>query len=175
MVIWTHTRFLSQIALTALKYETPMFQEFRTQNWLLNNGFIWVYEYSLILKINFFPKALLAASVSCHMQRFNFKNSINICQYSIFLTAYTHFQNFTSFFSNLYTQIQELHTQNASQLLQNEALHSKYPKHISKANICKHICRQCWGKLLLKVMHYNIVLLPKKVTKYVTFALLFKY
>ncbi len=27
---------------------------------------------------------------------------------------------------------------------------------------------QCWGKLLLKVMHYNIVLLPKKVTNYVT-------
>ncbi len=31
------------------------------------------------------------------------------------------------------------------------------------------ICyRQCWGKLLLKVMHYNIALLPKKVTNYVT-------
>ncbi len=28
---------------------------------------------------------------------------------------------------------------------------------------------QCWGKLLLKVMPYNIVLLPKKVTNYVTF------
>ncbi len=27
---------------------------------------------------------------------------------------------------------------------------------------------QCWGKLLLKVMHYNIALLPKKVTNYVT-------
>ncbi len=28
---------------------------------------------------------------------------------------------------------------------------------------------QCWGKLLLKVMHYNIVLHPKKkVTNYVT-------
>ncbi len=27
---------------------------------------------------------------------------------------------------------------------------------------------QCLGKLLLKVMRYNIVLLPKKVTKYVT-------
>ncbi len=50
---------------------------------------------------------------------------------------------------------------------------------------------QCWGKLLLKVMHYNIALLSKKVTNYVTqvlfmesnalhyfcvtFALLFKY
>ncbi len=27
---------------------------------------------------------------------------------------------------------------------------------------------QCWGKLLLKVMHYNIALLPKKETNYVT-------
>ncbi len=27
---------------------------------------------------------------------------------------------------------------------------------------------QCWGKLLLKVMHYNIALLPKKVTNFVT-------
>uniref|UniRef100_A0A671SRA8 Mitochondrial translational release factor 1-like n=1 Tax=Sinocyclocheilus anshuiensis TaxID=1608454 RepID=A0A671SRA8_9TELE len=27
---------------------------------------------------------------------------------------------------------------------------------------------QCWGKLLLKVMHYNIALLHKKVTNYVT-------
>ncbi len=27
---------------------------------------------------------------------------------------------------------------------------------------------QCWGKLLLKVMHYNIALLPQKVTNYVT-------
>ncbi len=31
-----------------------------------------------------------------------------------------------------------------------------------------HSCCQCWGKLLLKVMHYNIALLPKKVTNYVT-------
>ncbi len=28
--------------------------------------------------------------------------------------------------------------------------------------------KQCWGKLLLKVMHYNIASLPKKVTNYVT-------
>ncbi len=44
----------------------------------------------------------------------------------------------------------------------------------------------CWGKLLLKVMHYNIALFPKKVItllsyflwkvmRYITFALLFKY
>ncbi len=25
---------------------------------------------------------------------------------------------------------------------------------------------QCWGKLLLKVMHYNIAVLSKKVTNY---------
>ncbi len=31
-----------------------------------------------------------------------------------------------------------------------------------------YIYIQCWGKLLLKVMHYNIALLPKKVTNYVT-------
>ncbi len=45
---------------------------------------------------------------------------------------------------------------------------------------------QCRGKLLLKVMHYNIALLPKNVTnyisyflwkvmRYVTFALLSRY
>ncbi len=27
---------------------------------------------------------------------------------------------------------------------------------------------QCWGKLLLKWMHYNIALLPKKVASYIT-------
>ncbi len=27
---------------------------------------------------------------------------------------------------------------------------------------------QYWGKLLLKGMHYNIALLPKKVTNYIT-------
>ncbi len=31
-----------------------------------------------------------------------------------------------------------------------------------------HTHHQCWGKLLLKVMHYNIVLLSKKITNYVT-------
>ncbi len=30
---------------------------------------------------------------------------------------------------------------------------------------------QCWGKLLLKVMHYNIALLPKKVTNYISYFL----
>ncbi len=37
--------------------------------------------------------------------------------------------------------------QNASHLLQNEALHSKYHKHISRANIYKHLCHNinsCW-------------------------------
>ncbi len=32
----------------------------------------------------------------------------------------------------------------------------------------KPVHNQCWGELLLKVMHYNIALLPKKVTSYVT-------
>ncbi len=32
--------------------------------------------------------------------------------------------------------------------------------------------QQCWGKLLLKVMHYNIAYSLKKVTNYVT-SLLF--
>ncbi len=34
--------------------------------------------------------------------------------------------------------------------------------------ISLHDCVQCRGKLLLKVIHYNIALLPKKVTNYVT-------
>ncbi len=49
-----------------------------------------------------------------------------------------------------------------------------------------HVCySQCWRKLLLKEMRYNIALLPKKsnylryflwkVMHYITFALLFKY
>ncbi len=33
---------------------------------------------------------------------------------------------------------------------------------------CGMVAAQCWGKLLLKVMHYNIALLPKKVINYVT-------
>ncbi len=31
-----------------------------------------------------------------------------------------------------------------------------------------HHNNQCWRKLLLKVMHYNIALLPKKITNNVT-------
>ncbi len=68
----THTDFIIyfiffKIAVTALKYETPMFQEFRTQNWthayLITVLFlIWVYVYALFFKINsFFSKALLDA------------------------------------------------------------------------------------------------------------------
>ncbi len=30
---------------------------------------------------------------------------------------------------------------------------------------------QCWGELLLKVMRYNVALLPKKVTDYVCVVL----
>ncbi len=60
-----------------------------------------------------------------------------------------HINKFTSkfktlplFFSKLYTQIKNCthKMQNASHLLQNEALHSKYHKYISKANICKRLC-----------------------------------
>ncbi len=39
----------------------------------------------------------------------------------------------------------------------------EHPAHFNYAND-----NQCWGKLLLKVMHYNIALLSKKVTNYVT-------
>jgi len=50
-----------------------------------------------------------------------------------FSAAFTHFQNFASFFLKLYTNPRIVHK------MQNEALHSKYHKHISKANICKHL------------------------------------
>ncbi len=59
---------------------------------------------------------------------------------TVFFNCLHTFSKLCLLFSKLYTQIQELHTQNASQLLQNEALHSKYHKHISKASICKHLC-----------------------------------
>ncbi len=62
-----------------------------------------------------------------------FKHFLTLSQ--LFSTAHTHFQNFACFLSELYTQqIQELHTQHAKRLtylLLNEALHSKYHKHIS--------------------------------------------
>ncbi len=35
-------------------------------------------------------------------------------------------------------------------------------------SVIKECWEQCWGKLLLKVMRYNIALLPKKVTNYDT-------
>ncbi len=58
-----------------------------------------------------------------------------------FSTGYVHFQNFASFFQN-FTHKSKSCAQNAKYLtsLVNEALHSKYHKHISKANICKHLC-----------------------------------
>ncbi len=37
-----------------------------------------------------------------------------------------------------------------------------------KNNKGRSINNQCWGKLILKRMHYNIALLPKKVANYVT-------
>ncbi len=39
---------------------------------------------------------------------------------------------------------------------------------LSHTGIFVAISKQCWGKLLLKVMHYNITFLPKKVTNCVT-------
>ncbi len=84
-------------------------------------------------------------------------NIISVNEICFFSIAYTHFQNFASFFPKLYTQIQELiyqpikalksvlhlcnklilHcTHNMQHLLQNEALHSKYHKHISEAKMC---------------------------------------
>ncbi len=41
---------------------------------------------------------------------------------------------------------------------------------VSEENMgdCYVCSEQCWGKLLLNVMHYNIALLPKKVTNYMT-------
>ncbi len=39
---------------------------------------------------------------------------------------------------------------------------------VAMQNESWHCLDQCWGKLLLKVMRYNIALLPKKVTNYVT-------
>ncbi len=62
--------------------------------------------------------------------------------YYSFFQLFTHIFKTLSFFLLLYTQIQELHThtmQKASNILQNEAQHSKYHKHISKANISKHL------------------------------------
>ncbi len=40
------------------------------------------------------------------------------------------------------------------------------PHIASKISVC-YI--QCWRKLFLKVMHYNIVLLPKKVSNYISY------
>ncbi len=42
------------------------------------------------------------------------------------------------------------------------------PPHNPEVSEMKIFYNQCWGKLLLKVMHYNIALLPKKVTNYIT-------
>ncbi len=38
-------------------------------------------------------------------------------------------------------------------------------------SFCNFLCKHCWGKLLLKLMHWNIALLPKKVTNYVSYFL----
>ncbi len=53
-----------------------------------------------------------------------------------------HFQNIASLKKKKKEQSKNCRhkMQNASHLLQNEALHSKYHKHISKTIICKHLC-----------------------------------
>ncbi len=65
---------------------------------------------------------------------FIFGCTVPLMPFQFVSAAYTHFPNFAFFFKR-HTQIQELHKmQKASHLLQNEALRSKYHKHISKAN-----------------------------------------
>ncbi len=63
--------------------------------------------------------------------------------FTVLFQLLTHiFKTLPLFFKTLHTNPRIAHTKckNASHLLQNEALHSKYHKHISKANICKHLC-----------------------------------
>ncbi len=63
--------FLS-VAVTA-KYNTPMFQEFRTHAYSMTVLFpIWVYAYAL------FFKALLDSSVSCHSYEELFSKTVSI-------------------------------------------------------------------------------------------------
>ncbi len=53
--------------MSALKYETPMFQEFITCLFDITLFPLWVYVNALFFKVNcFFSKALLDSSVSCH-------------------------------------------------------------------------------------------------------------
>ncbi len=69
-------------------------------------------------------------------------NNIYIYIYRFFFSCLHTFSKLCLFFLN-FTHKSKNYThkmQNASHLLQNEALHSKYHKHISKANICKHLC-----------------------------------
>ncbi len=87
-----------------------------------------------------------------------------LCVYSLFSTAYTHFQNFASFFQNFTHKSKNCthKMQNASHLLQNEALHSKYHKHISKANICKHLCHNI-NSCKIFVLHRIVFCVLQKV------------
>ncbi len=42
--------------------------------------------------------------------------------------------------------------------------------HIDSKSVCVCVCYiQCWRKLFFKVMHYNIALLPKKVTNFISY------
>ncbi len=62
------------------------------------------------------------------------------CAFAV-LYGCLHFKNVTYFFQNFSHKSKNCTHKmlNASHLLQNEALHSKYNKHISKANICRHL------------------------------------
>ncbi len=43
--------------------------------------------------------------------------------------------------------------------------------HIDRKSVCVCVCYiHCWRKLFLKVMHYDIALLPKKVTNYIRYC-----
>ncbi len=59
-----------------------------------------------------------------------------------FTVLSAHIFKILPFFSKLDTLIKKIahKIQNTLHLLQNEALDSKYHKHISKAHICKHLC-----------------------------------
>ncbi len=54
---YTDIGFLSKISSTALKYETPVFQEFRTHAYTITAIFpIRVYVYALFFTLTVFPR-----------------------------------------------------------------------------------------------------------------------
>ncbi len=93
-------------------------------------------ELALAFSIHMYPNSSCSAIGYYH-------TNYDLILLQFFSTAYRHFQNFASFFQNFTHKSKNCthKMQNASHLLQNESLHSKYHKHISKANICKHLCQ----------------------------------